>query len=216
MLQDSAVHASPAARCFPPSQGRGWHWGGVTFQCSEVALRTILSSWSELCFLPRQNWQSMGKFYFERWNLSHFIAAEKFWMGKSRNQNSLSQSSYILTVIPGSSLGDYLTSPPTPPYMLFEFNSPVSVTILSWASFLLSLIIPCLPSLSASCLQSLKCRHAPWIHFFLHLVHLRYCTTHGCNLGPLWFFLILSTRSHFLSLFTLSSRYSWLQSFSLG
>lgn len=79
-----------APGCFPPSQGRGWHSGGITFQGSEVEFRTILSSWSELCFLPRQNWQSMGKFYFERWNLSRLTAAEKFWMGKSRDQNSLS------------------------------------------------------------------------------------------------------------------------------
>lgn len=42
------------------------HLGGVTFQCSEVEFRTILSSWYELCFLPRQSWQSTGKFSFER------------------------------------------------------------------------------------------------------------------------------------------------------
>lgn len=48
------------------SQAGAWCLGGVTFQDSEVEFRTILSSWSELCFLPRQNWQSMGKFYFER------------------------------------------------------------------------------------------------------------------------------------------------------
>ena len=49
-----------------PSLGRGCHLGGVTFQGSEVEFQIILSSWYELCFLPRQNWQSMGKFYFER------------------------------------------------------------------------------------------------------------------------------------------------------
>lgn len=59
-------HPLLQATSLPPSLGRGCHLGGVTFQGSEVEFRTILSSWYELCFLPRQNWQSMGKFYFER------------------------------------------------------------------------------------------------------------------------------------------------------
>ena len=60
------VAAPLAPGSFPPSQGTGWRLGGVTFQCSEVEYRTILSSCSELCFLPRQNWRSTGRFYFVR------------------------------------------------------------------------------------------------------------------------------------------------------
>jgi hypothetical protein len=117
--------ARPFSR-LPP--GQGWCLGGVTFQCSEVEFRTFLSSCSELCFLPRQNWQSTGKFYFERWNLNHFIAAEKFWMGKS-GDTILSLRVYMFWLL----FLDYLIYLPTLACILLKSYFLAPVTVLFWS-----------------------------------------------------------------------------------
>lgn len=76
------IVAPSALGCVPPSQDTGCHLGGITFQDSEVEFRTMLGSWVEPCFLPRQNWRYTGRFSFVRRDFNHFIAAEMFWMSK--------------------------------------------------------------------------------------------------------------------------------------